>query len=145
VTAVERRGELADVDVPDAMHATLTFADGTVATLTGYGILPESTPGGIEAEFELVGTAGTATVDTPGTTLSITDADGYDRPDVRHWPVVNDRMDGAVRRQIDAFAAAIADDGRLLASLRDGARAQAVADAIHDAAGTSGSVDVDAR
>lgn len=145
VTAVERRGELTVVDVPDAMHATLTFADGTVGTVTGYGVLPDDTPGGIEAGFELVGTAGTASVNTPGTTLSITGPDGYDRPDVRHWPVVNGRMDGAVRRQIDAFASAIAGEGELLASLRDGAHAQAIADAIHDAVETDESVAVESH
>lgn len=145
VTAVERRGELADVDVPDATHATLTFEDGTVGTVTGYGVLPNDTPGGIEADFELVGTAGSAAVDTPGTTLSVTGPDGHDRPDVRHWPVVNGRMDGAVRRQIDAFASAIDGDGELLASIRDGAHAQAVADAIHDAIDREGAVAVDRR
>lgn len=133
VSAVERRGELDDIGVPDAMHATLTFEDGTVGMLTGHGILPDDTPGGISADLELVGTDGTATVDTPGTTLTINGVNGYDQPDVRHWPVVNGRMDGAVRRQIDHFADSIADRGELLASLHDGARTQAVADAIRDA------------
>lgn len=145
VSAVERRGELADIDVPDATHATLTFENGAVAALTGYGVLPENTPGGIEADFEVVGTAGTAAVDTPGTTLSVTAPGGYDRPDVRHWPVVHGRMDGAVRRQMDAFAAAIVDDGELDASLRDGAHAQAVADAVHDALTETGEVAVTYR
>lgn len=143
VTAVERRGELTDADVPDAMHATLTFEDDTVGTLSGFGILPDDTPGGIEAEFELIGTRGTGSVETPGTTLSINDDDGYDRPDVRHWPVVNDRMDGAVRRQIYRFADAIAGRDELLASVADGAYAQQVADAIREVAedGSARSVD----
>lgn len=134
VTAVERRGELDALDVPDAMHATLEFEDGTVGTLTGYGILPEDTPGGISASLELLGTSGTGTVDSPGTTLTVTGPDGYDRPDVRHWPVVNDRMDGAVKRQIDFFADAMRNEGELLASIRDGAHAQAIADAVRKAA-----------
>lgn len=133
VTGVERRGELDDIDVPDVMHATLQFQNDTVGTLTGVGILPEDTPGGISASFELVGTDGTAAVDTPGTTLTVNGTDGYDRPDIRHWPVVNDRMDGAVRRQIDFFERAIDGDGDLLASIRDGAHAQAIADAIRTA------------
>jgi predicted dehydrogenase len=134
VSAIERRGELADIDVPDAMHATLTFENGAVGTLVGHGILPDDTPGGISAEFELVGTAGTAAVDTPGSTLTVHDTDGYDRPDVRHWPVRNGRMGGAVRQQIDYFAAAVSGNGKLLASIHDGAHAQAIADAIHEAA-----------
>lgn len=134
VTAVERRGELDELDVPDAMHATLEFEDGTVGTLTGYGILPEDTPGGISASLELVGTEGTGTVDSPGTTLTINGPDGYDRPDIRHWPVVHGQMDGAVKRQIDCFADAIRNDGDMVASIRDGAHAQAIADAVRNAA-----------
>lgn len=133
VSAIERRGELSDLDVPDAMHATLTFENDAVGTLAGHGILPDDTPGGISAGLELVGTNGTASVDTPGTTLTV-NSDGYDRPDVRHWPVVNDRMDGAVRRQMDRFADAIAGRDDLLASVTDGVYAQCIADAIRDAA-----------
>ena len=144
VTAVEKRGELEEIDVPDAVHATLTFEDGTVGSLSGVGVLPDDTPGGIEASLELVGTAGTAAVETPGTTLTVNGTDGYDRPDVRHWPVVNDRMDGAVRRQIDFFERAIDGDGDMLASIRDGAHAQAIADAIRTAIETGESTAVDA-
>jgi predicted dehydrogenase len=145
VTAVERRGELEHLDVPDATNVTLTFTDGTVATVAGYGVLPADTPGGITAGFELVGTRGTASVDTPGTTLAVTGPAGHDRPDVRHWPVINGRMDGAVRRQVDALAAAVAGEGELLASLRDGARAQTVADAALAAFDSETPVAVDSR
>lgn len=134
VSAIERVGELSHLDIPDAMCAMLTFENGAVGTLTGHGILPDDTPGGISADFELVGTDGTASVDTPGTTLTLNTEDGYSRPDIRHWPVVNDRMAGAVRRQMDRFADAIAGRDDLLASLTDGVYAQCVADAIRDAA-----------
>lgn len=130
VVGVERRGQLDDIDIPDVTHATLTFESGAVGTLTGYGVLPNDTPGSIKATLELIGTTGTANVDTPGTTLSIHSERGCDRPDVRHWPVINGRMDGAVRRQIDHFERAIASEGEMLASIQDGAHAQAVADAV---------------
>jgi predicted dehydrogenase len=134
VSAIERRGELSDLGVPDAMHATLTFENDAVGTLAGHGIFPNDTPGGISASLELIGTNGTASVDTPGTALTINGDSGYNRPDTRHWPVVNDRMDGAVRRQMDRFADAITGCDDLLASLTDGVYAQCVADAIRDAA-----------
>ena len=140
VRADERRGELGDVDVPDATQALLSFASGAIATIEGYGTLPPETPGGIEAAFELVGTRGTAEVTTPGDAIELT-ADGYDRPDTRHWPVVNGRMDGAVARQIDRFARAIDGDNRMLATVRDGYRAQRVARAIERAIDTGDAVD----
>ena len=132
VTGYERRGVLADVDVPDAHHVLLRFEDGTIATVEGYGVLPEDVPGGIAAEFELVGTDGTASITLPSEAVEL-HADGYDRPDLHYWPVVNDRMDGAVRRQMDRFADAVAGDGEMLATVTDGVRAQTVAEAARRA------------
>ncbi len=135
VQAMQRRGELEEVDVPDAVQALLRFDNGAVGVLEGYGIMPDDTPGGIEAGFELLGTRGRLQVDTPGTTLTL-HTDRYDRPDTRHWPVVNGRMDGDVKRQLSWFVKAIRDGGSLLASIEDGARAQTVAAAVEKAAET---------
>lgn len=142
VTANERYGELADIGVPDTVQALLTFTNGTTAVVEGHGVLPNDVPGGIVAAFELVGTHGTATTRTPGNTLEVTTG-SYDRPDTRHWPVVNGEMDGAVRRQIDRFAKAIAGDREMEATVADGYRAQLVGEAIREAAETNGPVRVE--
>lgn len=139
VTGYERRGELTDVDVPDAHQVLLRFEDGTIAILEGYGVLPENIPGGIVAEFELVGTDGTASITLPSNEVELL-ADGYDRPDLHYWPVVNNRMDGAVRGQIDHFADAITGNGEMLATVADGVRAQTVAEAARQALGNDGPV-----
>lgn len=135
VRAVERWGELEDLDIPDAMQALFEFENGAVGVLEGYGVLPVDTPGQIDAALEVLGTNGRVAVDTPGSTLTV-HADGYDRPDTRHWPVVNGRIDGAVRRQVDWFATAIDGDEEMLATIADGARAQAIAAATKAAAET---------
>lgn len=132
VNGVERRGELTDVDVPDAQQATLEFDSGAIGVLEGYGVLPDDTPGGIVADLDVIGDDGRASVDTPGTTLTV-HGERFDRPDTRHWPVVNDRMDGCVRRQIDRFAEAVSGEDRLPPSMADGYRAQAVAAAVLEA------------
>ncbi|WP_227357144.1 Gfo/Idh/MocA family protein [Haladaptatus salinisoli] len=132
VTSIARRGELSDIDVPDATQSLLEFEDGAIGVLEGYGTLPSETPGRIEAAFEIVGTNGKASVETPGDTLTV-HGDRYDHPDSRHWPIVNDRIDGTVRRQIDRFAEAIDGNGEMLATIKDGARAQAVANAAKEA------------
>jgi len=50
--------------------------------------------------------------------------------DTRHWPVVAGEMDGAVAKQIDQFARAIAGDAGMRATVGDGYRAHRVAEAI---------------
>jgi predicted dehydrogenase len=132
VTGYQRWGELTDAGVPDAHQILLRFESGATATLEGYGVLPEDVPGGIVAEFELIGTEGTASLTIPSDEVEL-HTDTYDRPDTRYWPVVNDRMDGAVRRQIDYFADAVAGEGEVLATVPDGVRAQVVAEAARHA------------
>lgn len=132
VTGYERRGLLADLDIPDAYQALLRFESGAVATLEGYGVLPDDYPADIDAAFEVVGTDGTASVRTPGGEF-VLHAGRYDRPDTRYWPTVNGRMDGAVRRQLDVFADAVTDRGDVLATVEDGVRAQRVAEAVRRA------------
>ena len=135
-------GVLDRVGIISAERFDSTMSLAWPRIVTGFAIMSKQT---VDLAFVgiAVGTAGTATVDTPGTVLSVTDATGYDRPDVRHWPVVNGEMDGAVRRQMDRFAKAVAGDGEMLASLADGAHAQAVADAISEAIDAETAVTVD--
>lgn len=142
VIGYQRRGKLTDIDVPDATQAVIRFDGGLIATIEGYGTLPNDTPGMINAAFELIGTDGTVSVDTPGTTLEL-HADGYDRPDTRHWPVINGEMAGAVGSQIDRFAKAITGGESPLASVFDGYRAQLVAESILQAISTEQAVAVE--
>lgn len=72
----------------------------------------------------------------PGDVFSITTEDGYDRPDIRHWPVINKEMDGAVAKQIDRFVKSINGSHHMLASVRDGYRAQRIATIIEEAIDT---------
>ena len=132
ITGFERRGALTDVDVPDAYQILLRFESGAVATLEGYGILPENVPGGIVAEFGLVGTAGTVSVSIPSEEV-VLQTDQYYRPDTHYWPVINNRMAGAVRHQLDQFADAITGEHEVLATVEDGVRAQTVAEAARRA------------
>lgn len=129
VTAVECRRDDADTDIPDATQALLTYDSGATAVLEGYSVLPGNHPDEITASFELTGTEGVASVTTPGDTVAL-HTDRYERPDTRFWPVVNGRMQGTVRMQLDRFADAINGRAEMVATMEDGYRAHVVADAI---------------
>lgn len=132
VTATERRGVLAEMGVPDATQALLTFETGAIGVLEGYGVLPGSYPDEISASLEVTGAAGTAEIDFPGSSLS-TFTDRFEREDARLWPVANGRIGGAVRTQMDQFARAVREGSEPIASIEDGYRAHVVADAIKQA------------
>lgn len=133
VTATEVSEELSDIDVPDAMQALLKFENGTTATLEGYGVMPNDTPGGIIADYKLIGTDGTASVKTPGNGFTVTQ-EYYDRPDIHHWPIVDGRVSGAIERQMSYFAEALTGEKDMLATVTDGWKAQQVATAIQQSA-----------
>ena len=136
VVALERRGELVDADVPDAMHALLEFEDGTIATVTGHGVLPDAGPSNIVAQLELIGSDGVATLETPGRVSAQITSDGLRHPDLRHWPTIGGELRGAVRAQVAAFRRAITAGEPMTATLEDGAIAQTIADAIRRSAAT---------
>lgn len=140
ISAAERRGSH-DVDIPDAVQAVLTFENGAIATVEGYSVLPENTPKTPDASLELTGTDGYVSVNLPSNELTVY-SEQYDHPDTRHWPVVDGRIRGAVRNQIDRFADAIDGRGEVSATITDGHRAQVVADAIQQAAVSSDTVEV---
>lgn len=144
VTAIERRGALAEagMDIPDATQALLTFENGTIAVLEGYGVLPGDYPDNIAASFELTGTDGVASVRTPGNTVSI-HAGRHERPDTRFWPVTNGRLQGTVRTQLDHFERAINRGTRMPATMVDGYRAHVVADAVQRSIAEGESVPVE--
>lgn len=144
VTAFERRGKLDDagMNIPDATQALLRFETGTIAVLEGYGLLPGDHPDNIEASFELTGTDGVASVQTPGDAVNI-HADRYERPDTRFWPVSNERLQGTVRMQLDHFAAAITKGAAMPATIEDGYRAHVVADAVQQSIAKGGSISVE--
>jgi predicted dehydrogenase len=143
VSAVERRGSH-DVDVPDAFQALLTFECGTIVTVEGYSVLPADAPETPDAAFELTGTEGYATVESPSNDLTV-HTERYDYPDTRHWPVIGGRVRGAVRAQMTTLADAVAGRDEMAATIEDGYRAQVVAQTTEDAIAidASGSVDVD--
>jgi len=142
VTATEHRGVLSQMDVPDATQALLTFENDAIGVLEGYGVLPGTYPDEISASFELMGAAGTASINLPSTSLS-TYTDRFEREDTRLWPVANGRIGGAVRTQMDQFAEAVRDECEPLASVEDGYRAHVIASAIERAIDVDTSVSVE--
>jgi len=141
VFAVDRQGSHV-YDIPDAVQAVLTYESGTIATLEAYTVLPEDTPKTPNTSLELTGTEGYASVTTPGDVLTV-HTKRYDYPDTRHWPVINGRMDGAIRRQITRFADAIAGRNEIEATIFDGYKAQIVSDAIQRAIGEDEPISVE--
>ena len=125
---------------PDALLATLQFANGTMVTLETSWFVPDQAPqnvlagdwtGTIDAEFELVGTEQTARYRLLDTGMSIATADQTIHPEVGLWPEVYGSIGGALRLEDEHFISCVqAGKPSTIASLDDALHGLEIAEAI---------------
>jgi len=99
--------------VADFTWITAEFADGALAVVESGWALNEgwagwTTPaawGGFgDVEMNVIGTEGVVSLDfTPMNVYGVDAQEGWKLPDTRHWPVINGRLVGAIRNEVDHF------------------------------------------
>lgn len=117
--------------LPDGLMAILKFDNGAIATLEVHWILPNEFNAPLEATLEVFGKNGFVRVNSldQGVQACI-QGEGYEFPDVMHWPTINGRIAGDLRRQLDHFIRVIRTDQEPLCTAEDGFKSLRVARAI---------------
>lgn len=121
---------------PDAGWATLDFGNA-VGHIEVNWSLPPNVPTGIDAEFEIVGTAGSVRISCDQSGLAILDEQGLRFPDTAYWPEQHGRTVGALVNEVAYFARCIREKcaPEVIAPI-DAARAVAVMEAAEQSART---------
>jgi predicted dehydrogenase len=97
---------------PDFVWLWLHFADGALGIIECGWALPEGWGGWAEetawqpfgdARMELIGTDDFLSLDFRAMNVAGVDRNGWRFPETRHWPVVNGRIGGAARLQMEHF------------------------------------------
>jgi predicted dehydrogenase len=106
---------------PDVGWAMLEFGDlsdsaasrreGAIGIVEANWRLPKNAPTTIDAVMQIIGTEGQITIDCGHAGLEILDRDGPHFPDTAYWPVIHGARVGALRHELDYFAAC-AREGR---------------------------------
>ena len=133
VSAKAVRGKIhEEFGVADFTWITVEFADGSLGVVESGWALSEgwagwSTPaawGGFgDVELNLIGTDGLASLDfTPMNLYGVDDREGWRLPDTRHWPVINGRLVGALKNEVDHFLDCVAAGTPPLIDGREGRR-----------------------
>ena len=133
VSARAVRGKIhEEFGVADFTWITVEFADGGLGVVESGWALSEgwagwSTPaawGGFgDVELNLIGTDGVASLDfTPMNLYGVDDREGWRLPDTRHWPVINGRIVGALKNEVDHFLDCVATGRPPLVDGREGRR-----------------------
>lgn len=140
VQAMATERELSDLGVPDAVHATLSFASGVTASIETIGLWPDAFPAEIDARMELVGSTGGTTIRLPGEGFQVA-TDELAAPNAAYWPSVHGQVTGALRTQFEHFLDCV-DGADPAISVAEAYRAFEVTQAIQSALDTDGPVDV---
>jgi predicted dehydrogenase len=118
VSAKAVRGRVfQQLGVADFTWIMAEFADGALAIVESGWALNEgwagwATPaawGGFgDVEMNVIGTEGVVSLDfTPMNLYGVDAQEGWKLPDTRHWPVINGRLVGAIRNEVDYFLSCV--------------------------------------
>ena len=89
---------------PDIGWAMLQFGSDAVGVVETVWCLPPNVPTAIDAQFEVIGTAGKLLIDCANTGLEILDPGGLKKPDTAYWPIQHGEPVGALFNEVRYFA-----------------------------------------
>lgn len=138
---------------PDLFSAVLEFDNGIIASLDSGWMVPGSAPqnltetleldGTIDARIEVVGEAGTASYQLAHSGLSLWLQEGMQQPETTLWPTAHDGIGGAIRAELEHFAAMIAGNTPSpVMPLEDSVHVLEIADAIAESARTRRMIEI---
>jgi predicted dehydrogenase len=126
----------------DAIAAVLRFRNGAVGMLESSWVLPRTAPAPLDAALHVVGTAGGVFVEGSSYGLAVVDEERYSLPDLAHWPIGRDGVEGALRASISAFIDAVLGGGKPPMSLHEALYAQRVVAALERSMRTGAAVEL---
>ncbi len=130
VYAKSRRVLLAEYGMRDSILAIVEYENGTVASLEGCWVLPESSPIELDDRMEIVGTKGVIYLDGICRGIEMVSDRGSVRPDTVAWPDLDGHPGGALFEEITHFVGCIQTGTPPLVGPDEAFQALKVADAI---------------
>ena len=113
----------------DAVMMLVRFDNGIVGSLETSWVLPTSIPAPLDASLQVVATGGGVFVDGSNHGLTVVETDRYSLPDLTHWPILRDRVQGDLAASLDHFIRSILAGTPPEAGLTDARLAHALVDA----------------
>lgn len=142
VFAAKTEKLLKTVGVEDSIASTIVHKDGSISTVGSTWVLPDSLGSGVNASFEVFGTKGFVSVDI-GVERGLrmfSENDGWQYPDIWHWPKEMNGLGGCLKAEIDHFVHCVINDKEPLITASDARKAVAVTLAALESAKSSNKV-----
>ncbi len=113
----------------DAVMMLVRFDNGVIGSLESSWVLPASIPAPLDASLQVVGTGGGVFVDGSNHGLTIVDSDRFALPDLTHWPITRDRVQGDLAASLDHFIRSVQAGAPPEVTLADARLSHALVDA----------------
>lgn len=94
----------------NVMAATMRFKNGAIGIVETFCNLPFSSPFPfpvVDAQMEVIGSAGSAYIDLSHHTLTFCGSDGVERPDTIYWPLMRNQAVGCVKELLTYFVSRV--------------------------------------
>jgi predicted dehydrogenase len=116
----------------DAVLGVLRFAGGAAGSFEASWALPATTPAPLDVSLHVVGTEGGVLIDGAHHGVRVISRDGYDEPDLAHWPVGPMGVEGDLRAHVSRFLEALRTGAPPAGSLAEARYAQQLAEALRE-------------
>ncbi|MEM2003618.1 MAG: Gfo/Idh/MocA family oxidoreductase [Candidatus Bathyarchaeia archaeon] len=121
---------LKDYNAPDVLFAVIKFENDVIGNLEVNWIQPNTWPYGLESRFDVSGTKGSLNVGIHGMGLEFFTPDEVVFPDTYHWPIVNNRLIGDLKEELNSFIECIIHDKTPLVTGEEAVKSLEIALAI---------------
>ena len=95
--------ECAKFNSHDAVMSLIKFTDGSIASFETSWVLPKNQPEFLDPAFHVVGDKGSIIIEGSSMGLQIQTDKSYMKPDLANWPVIDSKVEGCLKRNLDKF------------------------------------------
>ena len=95
--------ECAKFNSHDAVMSLIKFTDGSIASFETSWVLPKNQPEPLDPAFHVVGDKGSIIIEGSSMGMQIQTEKSYMKPDIANWPIIDSKVEGCLKRNLDKF------------------------------------------
>ena len=95
--------ECAKFNSHDAVMSLIKFTDGSIASFETSWVLPKNQPEPLDPALHVVGDKGSIIIEGSSMGMQIQTDKSYMKPDLANWPIIDSKVEGCLKRNLDKF------------------------------------------
>ena len=95
--------ECAKFNSHDAVMSLIKFTDGSIASFETSWVLPKNQPEFLDPALHVIGDKGSIIIEGSSMGMQIQTEKSYMKPDIANWPIIDSKVEGCLKRNLDKF------------------------------------------